>query len=154
MIAADAEGLWQAFEHAHAAMADHGGLAMHRVIQHAELASERFHHALQAEAHTEQRHFQFGRVADQVRHSESAGAAAPRGARNRRVACRWHSASLWAGMEPWSRVVWAGSGARPPRRGGVGMVIRVVRPPARESMPGPRPYQPRASTSRFSMACA
>src|SRR5579863_7592822 len=77
MITADAEFLGESFEDAEVPMTDQRGLAVHGIVEYAELAAERFDHALQSEADAEYRNFEFRGVADERWHAEIFGAAGP-----------------------------------------------------------------------------
>jgi hypothetical protein len=75
MIAAHLETLRQSFEHTRAASAHPRRLAVHGVIEHAQLAAERLHHALQSQAHAEHRNAQPHRLFHQIGHAEIGGTA-------------------------------------------------------------------------------
>ena len=76
VIAADLQVLGQALEHAATPLClDERVLAVHRVVEHAEFAAERFDDALQAKAYAEDRDAASGGMAHQIGNTEIRRAA-------------------------------------------------------------------------------
>ena len=78
VVAAYFEAFGQPFEDAHIAMNHGGRLAVHRIVEHAQFAAERFYDSLQSQAHAKHRNARASGKFHQIGNTEIGGAARTR----------------------------------------------------------------------------